>query len=48
MAFHQEMAAAMAYPTVQSCLCMVMNEYGVTSSMERYEREEAPAPEAVK
>lgn len=36
IAFHQEMAGAMAYETVLSCMCMVIDERGVTLAQERY------------
>ena len=41
MAFHQEIAAAMAYETVLSCLCMIVDSNGVLRTQERFDRETA-------
>lgn len=44
MQFHQILASSMANDKVQSCLCMVINEYGNIEHADRYEVEE-PEPE---
>lgn len=44
MQFHQTLASAMSNDKVESCLCMVINEYGNTEIADRYEVEQ-PEPE---
>lgn len=48
MAYHQELAGAMAYDTVKTCLCMLIDDLGRVLTQEKYERDsQAPEEEAV-
>ena len=45
MAYHQELAGAMAYDTVKTCLCMLIDDLGRVLTQEKYERD-GQVPEA--
>lgn len=45
MAYHQELASAMAYDTVKTCLCMLIDDLGRVLTQERYERDKTEEPE---